>query len=500
MRKRSIKPIVVLLLLAGLLPLIYKTGVLGIPVLPEHLPTSWRIEARVSFVAQDTRARLTLQIPKRHAGFQITSENYASDGFSINTGSQAENRSVTWSKKRAKGQYDLFYEVTIRPLLEMRSQATDPPDESIVFQVPAEIAGLADALLKEVPPVALHDRVQQIAQLLLSQKTSAAKSLMASKRSGSFERALRHVLSRAGIRTRKIRGFDLVEAGHNLASRAWIEIWNGTSWDEFDLERGKWGVPETYFSWWRGSQQLLRAEGVQQAHVEFSATAVDENSTSEKVAKSGEKGWALLYTLPAENQAIYKVILLIPLGGLLIAIMRNIIGIDTYGTFMPVLVALAFRETGLMWGLLLFVAVVSTGLLARLYFERLSLLLVPRLASTLTVVVILLVAVSGLATWWSIDRSPSVALFPMVIITMVIERISVQWEESGSVVALRLCVMTLFAASLVYLVITNRYMEYLFFTFPELLLVVLAGAILLGRYTGYRFVELARFRSLMEKM
>jgi hypothetical protein len=34
------------------------------------------------------------------------------------------------------------------------------------------------------------------------------------------------------------------------------------------------------------------------------------------------------------------------------------------------------------------------------------------------------------------------------------------------------------------------------FVFPELLLVVLAATLLLGRYSGYRLTELRRFRAL----
>lgn len=57
-----------------------------------------------------------------------------------------------------------------------------------------------------------------------------------------------------------------------------------------------------------------------------------------------------LYTLPVHVQNVYKVLLMIPLGALVVVFMRNIIGIRTFGTFMPVLIALAFRETELLWG------------------------------------------------------------------------------------------------------------------------------------------------------
>ena len=42
----------------------------------------------------------------------------------------------------------------------------------------------------------------------------------------------------------------------------------------------------------------------------------------------------------------------------------------------------------------------------------------------------------------------------------------------------------------------NEYVAYLFFNFPELLLVVLSLIILIGRYTGYRVTELFRFKPL----
>ncbi len=40
------------------------------------------------------------------------------------------------------------------------------------------------------------------------------------------------------------------------------------------------------------------------------------------------------------------------------------------------------------------------------------------------------------------------------------------------------------------------WLEHLVFTFPELLLVVLAIIVLAGRYTGYRLLELSRFKAL----
>ncbi len=87
----------------------------------------------------------------------------------------------------------------------------------------------------------------------------------------------------------------------------------------------------------------------------------------------------------------------------------------------------------------------------------------------------------------------------MVILTMTIERMSVVWEELGAGQSLSQGVGSLIVASLAYLVMSASQIQHLVFVFPELLLVLLAVTILLGRYSGYRLVELWRFRALVKK-
>jgi 7 transmembrane helices usually fused to an inactive transglutaminase len=51
---------------------------------------------------------------------------------------------------------------------------------------------------------------------------------------------------------------------------------------------------------------------------------------------------------------------------------------------------------------------------------------------------------------------------------------------------------------LCYLGMGIDWLEHIIFTFPELLLVVLALVVLAGRYTGYRLFELTRFKALTD--
>jgi hypothetical protein len=79
---------------------------------------------------------------------------------------------------------------------------------------------------------------------------------------------------------------------------------------------------------------------------------------------------------------------------------------------------------------------------------------------------------------------------------MVIERMSITWEENGALEAIKEGFGSLVIATIGYFVMTNDQLVYLMFSFPELLLLILAISIAAGRYTGYRLSEVIRFKDL----
>ncbi len=203
------------------------------------------------------------------------------------------------------------------------------------------------------------------------------------------------------------------------------------------------------------------------------------------------------YPPPAELRK--KKIRSVPLGAFIIVLMRGVVGVPTFGTFMPVLVALAFRETKLMAGIALFLIVVSAGLAIRTALTHLRLLLMPRLASVLVIVIGLMLGISLLSAKLGIEQGMSIALFPMVILTMTIERMSIVWEERGARTAIKEFLGSLVVAVGGYYGMTEPHLVYLMSTFPELLLVVLAMCLAFGTYTGYRLSEILRFRDLAKR-
>jgi len=203
-----------------------------------------------------------------------------------------------------------------------------------------------------------------------------------------------------------------------------------------------------------------------------------------------------IYALPVEEQNAFKTILLVPIGTLVVALFRVLIGIKTSGTFMPILIALAFIQTTLLWGLILFIAVVGAGLYIRFHLARLNLLMIGRISSVVTVVILLMSGISILSYKLGLHQILTITFFPMIILSWTIERMSILWEEEGPQEVALQGGGSLLVASTAYLFMSNPLVEHLTFNFPELLLVQLAAILLIGQYTGYRLTELRRFRAL----
>jgi hypothetical protein len=205
--------------------------------------------------------------------------------------------------------------------------------------------------------------------------------------------------------------------------------------------------------------------------------------------------WSL-FRLPDDFQQTFRILLLVPIGALIVGFLRNVIGFPTFGVFMPVLLALAFRSTGLFYGLGIFAGILCLGYGVRSGLDRLRLLLVPRMSVILTLVIACFTVLALAGNKMGLRHLMAVGLLPFVILTMIIERFFIVIEESGLQEGLRMALGSAAVSVIGYAVISWEALQLTFFVFPELLAAIAALQILLGRYTGYRLSEALRFRSL----
>ena len=503
MTLRYVYALAALLTAIGLSMFVYKWQVLGFPVTDNQKTPIWTIETSIRFDSGPGSIKANLQIPTLTPGFRTLREYNISKGFGFSLNYVSGGREAQWAVRRADGRQTLYYRrVVYEDTGRDQSDTTPPFPPPPVINEPFKTA--VEVLVSDVQDHSA-DAASFTTELLRlandpSPDANVELLLVDAETSAEFVQTMTTILAYARIPARMIRGVVLADQQRSVEPLPWLEIHDGDRWRYFNPNTGEEGLPDRYLIWWRGSEPLVRVEGGSGVEVNFAVQKnhLDSIAIAEQRAAMEQSRLVdfSMFSLPIRTQAVYSVLLMIPIGALVMVLLRNIVGIDAFGTFMPVLIALSFRETQLFWGVILFTLLVTLGLSIRFLLERLRLLLVPRLGAVLIVVVLLMLIISIVSHKLGMETGLSVALFPMVIIAMTIERMSVVWEEQGPASAIRGGAGSLVVAIFAYLAMGMNWLEHLIFTFPEMLLLILAAVILLGRYTGYRLVELSRFKAL----
>ncbi|QXE09225.1 MULTISPECIES: inactive transglutaminase family protein [Pseudomonas] len=501
-----LKILITILVLLGVSVTAYQIFVLGIPVTEDATDDLWNIDAKVEFIASTKDpVKVQMFVPPLSRDYVSLNESFISNNYGVAVNRVDGNRKVTWSARRAKGNQTLYYRLVLTKRYTAEKSKIKGPTfrDSIAIEGPEKIA--AEALLA---PIRQHSAdvetfIGEAIKRVNNVNDDNVKLLLAGDPSTPHKaKIVELLLSIAHVPVEKVHTIRLV-ADQPQTPELWLRSFNGNDWLYFNPETGEQGLPTDRLLWWTGDENLITVDGAKKANVTFSlnnsemnairlAKLTDENTDANFLEYS-------LYGLPLQTQQTFMIMVMIPIGVLVILILRNLIGLQTLGTFTPVLIALAFRETQLGFGILLFTVITALGLSLRSYLEHLKLQMLPRLSVVLTFVVVLIAAISLFSHKLGLERGLSVALFPMVILTMTIERLSITWEERGASHAMKVAIGTLFAASLAHLIMTVPELVYFVFTFPAILLILVGFMLAMGRYRGYRLTELVRFKAFLKK-
>lgn len=297
---------------------------------------------------------------------------------------------------------------------------------------------------------------------------------------------LRHL----GVPARLVGGL-ILEGGTKQTSHQWLEAHLGGHWVPFDALNGHFGMlPANYLKLYLGDEGLFRHSAGLPFNYSFTI------SSRLAVPVEGLNSHRLWRAFDAAGipVSLLQFLLLLPIGAVVVAVLRNVAGAKTFGLFLPALLAVSMRETGFLLGSMAFVLVI--GLVAALHplLERWRLMYTPKL-------VILLVAVVGLflgISAWGVQAGEVefayITLFPIVIVAIAAERFARKWEEWGAMDALSTAFQTMLVVAVAYWVMGSLTLEAAFLAFPELFLVLVGWMLLLGRWTGVRLSEWHRFR------
>jgi hypothetical protein len=203
-------------------------------------------------------------------------------------------------------------------------------------------------------------------------------------------------------------------------------------------------------------------------------------------------------------------ILVLPVIATVVVIMRQVVGLTTYGMYTPSIVTLTFLVLGLKFGLMTLILSLLVGTLTRYALKYARLLYVPKLSIVLTVVALSLFGFLSLGIALKIFDSQffSLAIFPMLILGTLTEKFTRVQSEQSFWSTLLVTFQTIFVSILAYIIVGGEvqfwffslkwdFLQNLLLNYPEIILLFLLINIGLGKWTGLRIVEYIRFRDVL---
>lgn len=496
---------VFILIIAGGGLAAYKVHSLGVPFWTGEKINEWEIEARVTFLATGNRVKARLSLPAP-AVESKTGQEVGSLGYHYNIERDGKRHVAVWSAENRDESQALYFRVRF----PNRTLSGGEP-------IPGELQSLENEGLSLVGPVGeaatnIVNRAKAISSDPDALFVSLFNDIRIGESSQEFVLVKRHydkefrntaaivmgidILNMAGVPARIAYGVRLdVERG-TQAPVPLVEYYDGAFWKVRDpLEPSAVLDGNSVYVWHRGGGPLLDVTGGEGSRISF--TVAKDRIPLARLTDLSRSPLMVstILGLPVAERNAFRYIVLIPIGAFVVVLMRNMVGVPTLGTFMPVLLALALLEIPLLRGLTMFTVLTAGGLWFRFLLSRLNLLVVPRVAACVVIVTLLMIMMSVISYRMGMSGGIQIALFPMIILAWTIERMSLIWEEEGKHSAITQVGGSLVVAVLAYLLMRVSQIQYWAFYFPELLLILLAGILIIGRYTGYRISELIRFRT-----
>lgn len=484
---------------------------------------SWSVDLSMSFTGYGESVSVTTFLPETSETQAVSGEYESAPGLGAARERSDAGLLATWSGAALSGPYDvnLSFDVQVRPVsYRFAPGLTIPPSypDLVARELEAtEAIQLDDPLIRELSRKvedpgrgvektlkAIYDYVSGLGNRPFKGMTDAVTAAKLGEASCNGKSRLFAALARnAGIPTRLVGGIILGN-GTKRTSHQWVESWAAGHWVPFDALNRHWAsLPDDYLVLYRGDEPLFAHSpniGFDYRY-SISRRIVTNDQLARFLSGHSLNMYRVLNSFRRVNISlpVLQFLLMIPFGVLIVVVARNVFGLTTFGTFLPALMAVAVRETGLTAGIAGFLVILAVTALVRWPLKRLGVLHTPKLAILMIFAIMTMLALTVLADIARIDALSSVgavSLFPIAILTLTAERISLTIEEEGAKKAIATMFWTLLVMSAAYATMNAVALQALVIAFPELFLGVIALNLAIGTWTGLRVKEMIRFKSL----
>ncbi len=192
-------------------------------------------------------------------------------------------------------------------------------------------------------------------------------------------------------------------------------------------------------------------------------------------------------------------LLMLPVIATILAFLKQVIGVTTFGLYTPSIIALSFLALGWPIGIVFLSFILFGSYVSRKVMKRWRILYIPKIAIVLSVVSIILLLALALGASFGIVLAPD-TIFVLLIMSTLSESFLTLEGTEGMLSALYGIVETVLAALLCVFIVRLPMLQSFILAYPESILMTLPLNFLLGRYSGLRLIEYFRFREVFSHL
>lgn len=489
-------------------------------VLPQ---TGYKVQLEMEVAGNGSEINIKTMLPPQTKHQEIFDEQVVSGPFNYSQFNSGLNRIGRWNQRSLEGHQKISLSFNV---ISKQINFTLPEKMSIPsmnnsisekYLNKTDLVQVGDkellTLLSQIKLDRNSDLIEAVTQIYtyvskdikttgFSGKTDALTALRLREAScNGKSRLMVGLLRTLGIPARLVGGI-ILNSGKKTVSHQWLEVLIGNQWVTMDPTNKHFAeTPKNYLTAYYGDEALFKRTS--NVNFKYAFNIKRENfprePNNEGLASHPlniMNAWSL-FNKAGLSLSLLGIILMIPIGAIVTVIFRNVIGLRTFGTFLPALIASSFRETNLLWGIITFSSIIVVGSLLRWIIDKLRITHTPKLTILLVYVVISLLIISATGVLLDNMQLAKATLFPLALMAITIERFSLIVQESGTKDALIIYTNTIITVVFCYIVINSLALQTLVMAFPETLLLVICGGLYFGDWVGIRVTELFRFRKLI---
>lgn len=192
-------------------------------------------------------------------------------------------------------------------------------------------------------------------------------------------------------------------------------------------------------------------------------------------------------------------LLALPVIATILAFLKQVVGMTTFGLFTPAIIALSFLVLGWVVGLVFLVFILTAGYASRAMLRRLHILYVPKLAIILGIGSFSILLLLALGTLYGVALSHDTVFVLLIMSTLVESFLNVKSEQGLSSAVMGIGQTVVAALLCVFVILWPPFRAFLL-AYPEIVLLTFVLNIVIGRWTGLRITEYFRFREVFRHL